>query len=61
MRRVHPNETRLKHGEGNVVGMIRRLRNLRSVVADYTVGTVIVMVHMATADRRARYALPARR
>jgi hypothetical protein len=26
----------------------------QSVVADYTVGTIIVMVHMVTAERRAR-------
>ena len=41
------------------MGMIRRIRELQSAVADYTVGTVIVMVHMATADRRERQRLPA--
>jgi hypothetical protein len=40
--------------------MFRRIRALQSAVADYTVGTIIVMVHMATADRRVRvHALPA--
>jgi|GEM_PF-2982215 len=34
--------------------MFRSLRNMQRAVADYTVGTVIVMVHMATAERRAR-------
>ena len=32
--------------------MIAKLNNLRGALADYTVGTVIVMVHMVTADRR---------
>lgn len=38
--------------------MLQRLRDLQNALADYTVGTVIVMFHMATADRRARHALP---
>ena len=38
--------------------MLQRLRYLQSALADYTVGTVIVMFHMATADRRTRHALP---
>lgn len=40
--------------------MFERLRYMSSVVADYTVGTVIVMVHMARAERRARPRLPQR-
>lgn len=32
--------------------MIRRLSHWRSTFADYTVGSVIVMVHMLTAERR---------
>ncbi len=43
------------------MGMFQRIRELQSVVADYTVGTVIVMVHMATVGRRARLALPSPR
>jgi len=41
--------------------MFRRIRELQGALADYTVGTVIVMVHMATVGRRERYALPAPR
>jgi hypothetical protein len=41
------------------MGMIRRIRDLQGAIADYTVGTLIVMVHMATADRRERARLPA--
>jgi len=33
--------------------MLRIVNTWRSSFADYTVGTVIVMVHMLTADRRA--------
>ena len=31
--------------------MFRLLGNIRSKFADYTVGSIIVMVHMATAER----------
>lgn len=46
--------------------MFRVLRRMGGVVADYTVGTVIVMAHMATVDRQTRRRLlagqpPARR
>lgn len=41
--------------------MFRALRRMGGVVADYTVGTVIVMAHMATADRRTRRQLMAPR
>jgi hypothetical protein len=40
--------------------MLRRLRALSGVVADYTVGTVIVMVHMARAERQEQPRLPQR-
>ena len=40
--------------------MFRRLKQVSSMVADYTVGTVIVMVHMASAERRPRPRLPER-
>ena len=40
--------------------MLGWIIEVQRAVADYTIGTVIVMVHMATADRRARrVALPA--
>ncbi len=41
--------------------MFRKIRDWQAAMADYTIGTVIVMVHMATADRRDRLALPERR
>ncbi len=41
--------------------MLRILGNVTNRLADYTIGTVIVMVHIAMADRRAAVpALPGR-
>lgn len=40
--------------------MFKLIENVASVVADYTVGTLIVMAHIATADR-GRKRLPAPR
>lgn len=34
--------------------MFRRIETLTKTIADYTVGTVIVMIHIATAERTAR-------
>jgi len=44
----HMSETWLGHSKN----MIRMMNTWRTSFADYTVGTVIVMVHMITADRR---------
>ncbi len=53
--RFHRWETVKKHVVWhNEEQMFRSIRNMQRAVADYTVGTVIVMVHMATAERRAR-------
>jgi hypothetical protein len=41
--------------------MFRRLRDWQGVVADYTIGTAIVMFHMMTAARQDRFALPSPR
>lgn len=41
--------------------MFRALKRMGGVVADYTVGTVIVMAHMATIDRQTRQRLLAPR
>ena len=38
--------------------MLQILGKVSNRVADYTIGTVIVMVHIAMADRRAAPALP---
>ena len=40
--------------------MFETLKKWRGLVADYTVGTVIVMAHMMTADSRAAERRPAR-
>ncbi len=39
--------------------MFRRIVNLSGLISDYTVGTVIVMVHMARAERMSRPRLSA--
>ncbi len=39
--------------------MFRRIVNLGGIISDYTVGTVIVMVHMARAERITRPRLEA--
>ena len=44
-----------------VTGMFQKIRELQGAVADYTIGTMIVMVHMATAERRERRGLPSQR
>jgi len=43
-----------------MLGMFRRIRELQGALADYTIGTIIVMVHMATAERRQPHALTGR-
>ena len=39
--------------------MLETIGKLANRVADYTLGTVIVLVHVTMADRRARPQLPA--
>jgi hypothetical protein len=58
-RRIHRGEIQRKQEEVKVYNMIRRLNRLRATVADYTVGSVIVMVHMLTAERRVGDAISA--
>ncbi len=38
--------------------MLKLMTNLAGRVADYTIGTAIVLVHVALADRRERLYLP---
>ena len=53
MTRVCGQETRSKRGRRSVIVMMRSLLRLPSLVADYTVGTVIVLVQMTIKqDRR---------
>ena len=39
-------------------GMLSQIRRMSAAVADYTVGALIVVVHMARAERHERAALP---
>lgn len=56
-KQLVPDISRGRNGGETWVGhsaiMLRLLDTWRATLADYTVGTVIVMVHMLTADRQA--------
>ncbi len=47
-------ETRAKRGVATLETMFRAIIAVPSVVADYTVGTVIVLVHLAIKGRSGR-------
>lgn len=52
--RFYQGDTFKKHRRANITIMFTLLRDAVSVVADYTIGTVIVMVQFAAAERHSR-------